>query len=168
MWISKNQTNQPTKQKSRGTLAIKWLRRPLPRMSVSILLSHLCLCSVTHEESSPGDKDGISMSLAMLNSTLEAALAVDSVECPYPNSGDWCWVLWGDWPNTWWQTDCRTCLSLKNWATSCFYCKIHLLRRWMCFPCPQCFPPDYHDCCIHHHGFPHSFASGLDTAEFPF
>ena len=57
-------------------------------MSVSILLSHLCLCSVTHEESSPGDKDGISMSLAMLNSTLEAALAVDSVECPYPNSGD--------------------------------------------------------------------------------
>lgn len=57
-------------------------------MSVSILLSHLCLCSVTHEQSSPGDKDGISMSLAMLNSTLEAALAVDTVECPYPNSGD--------------------------------------------------------------------------------
>ena len=57
-------------------------------MSVSILFSHLCLCSVTHEQSSPGDKDGISMSLAMLNSTPKAGLAVDSVECPYPNNGD--------------------------------------------------------------------------------
>ena len=32
-------------------------------MSVNILLSHFCLCPVTHEQSSLGDKDGISMSL---------------------------------------------------------------------------------------------------------
>ena len=57
-------------------------------MSVSILLSHFCLCPVTHEQSSPSDKDGISMSVAMLNSTPKAGLAVDTVEYPYPINGD--------------------------------------------------------------------------------
>ena len=165
MWISKKKTNQPNKK--RGTLAIKWLRRLLLWMSVSILLSHLCLCSMTHEQSSPGDKDGISMSLAMLNSTPKAGLAVDSVECPYPNNRDWPWVLWGDQPATWWQADYIKSLSLSNWLTSCFSWKIHSLRKWICFPCPQCFPWDYHDCYIHRHGFPHSFASEVNRAEFP-
>ena len=57
-------------------------------MSLSILLSHLCLCPMTQEQSSPGDKDGVSMSLAILNSTSEADLAIHTVECPYPNNGD--------------------------------------------------------------------------------
>ena len=57
-------------------------------MSVSILLSHFCLCPVTHEQSSPSDKDGISMSVATLNSTPKAGLAVDTVEYPYPINGD--------------------------------------------------------------------------------
>ena len=47
-----------------------------------------CLCPVTHEQSSPGDKDGVSMSLTTLNSTPEAGLAIDTAECPYPNKGD--------------------------------------------------------------------------------
>ena len=37
-------------------------------MSVNILLSHFCLCPVTHEQSSLGDKDGISMSLVKVKS----------------------------------------------------------------------------------------------------
>ena len=61
--------------------------------------------------------------------------------------------------DTWWQADYIKSLSLSNWVTSCFSWKIHLLRKWICFPCPQSFPPDYHDCYIHRHGFPHSFAS---------
>ena len=75
---------------------IKWLRRPILWMSLSILLSHLCLCPMTQEQSSPGDKDGVSMSLATLNSTPEAGLAINTAECPYPNKGDWPWVLWGN------------------------------------------------------------------------
>ena len=236
-------------------------------MSLSILLSHLCLCPVTQEQRSPGDKDGISMSLAMLNSTPKAGLAIDTVECPYPNNRDWPWVIWGDQPATWWQVDCIISRSLKSCVTSCFYWKIHLLSgkgngtplQYFClenpmdggawwaavcgvsksrtrlskftftfhfhfslscigegngnppkcsclenprdrgawwaavygvvqnrtrlkwhsssstltqkmnlFSCPQCFPPDYHDCCIHSHGFPHSFASEPNLPEFPF
>ena len=57
-------------------------------MSVSILLSHLCLCPVIHEQRSPGEKDGVSISLAMLNSTPEAGLAIDTVECLYLINGD--------------------------------------------------------------------------------
>ena len=161
--MSKNKTKTRS-----GTLAIKWLSRPLLWMFVSILCSHLSPCSVTDEQSSPGDKDGISMSLAMLNCTPEAGLAVDSVECPYPNNGDWPWVLWGDQPASWWQADYFKSLSLSNWVTSRFYWKMHLLRKWICSPCPQCFLPDSHDCYIHRHGFPHSFASELKPAEFPF
>ena len=57
-------------------------------MSLSILLSHLCVCKVTHEQSGLGDKDGISMNLAMLNSTPKAGLVADTVECSYPINGD--------------------------------------------------------------------------------
>ena len=155
-------------KKERGTWAIKWLRRPLLWMSVSILLSHLCLCPVIHEQRSRGEKDGVSISAAMLNSTPKAGLAIDAVEYLYLINGDWPWVLWGDQPATWWQADYIKSLSFWNWVTSWFYLKIHLLRKWICFPCPQCFPPDYHDCYIHHHGFPHSFASELNAPEFPF
>lgn len=166
MCISKNQTKQ--NRKKRGTSAIKWLRRPLLWMSVGILLSHLCLCPVSHEQSSPGDEDGVSMSWATLNSTPETGLAMDTVECPYPNNGDWSCVLWGDQPATWWQADYIKSLSLWNWVISCFYWKILLLRKWLCFPCPQCLPADYRDCCIHCHGFPHRLASELNPSEFPF
>ena len=161
--MSKNKTKTRS-----GTLAIKWLSRPLLWMSVSVLRSHLSPCSVTHEQSSPGDKDGISVSLAMLNCTPEAGLAVDTVEGPYPYNGDWPWVLWGDQPATWWQADYIKSLSLWNWVTSRFYWKIYSLRKWICLPCPQCFPLDSHDCYIHRRVFPHSFASELKPAEFPF
>ena len=57
-------------------------------MSVSILLSHLCLCPVIHEQRSRGEKDGVSISAAMLNSTPKAGLAIDAVEYLYLINGD--------------------------------------------------------------------------------
>lgn len=80
----------------------------------------------------------------------------------------WCGtILWGDEPATWWQVDYLKALSLWNWMTSCFYWNI-TLRKWFCFPCPQCFHPGYHDCHIHCHGIPHSITSELNLPEFPF
>jgi len=81
IWINK-------KEKERERDFSNQVTKTASTMNVSILLSHLCLFSVTHEQSSPGDKDGISMSLAMLNSTPKAGLAIDTVECLYPNNGD--------------------------------------------------------------------------------
>ena len=89
MWINKKEKERERDFSDQVTMTAS-------TMNVSILLSHLCLFSVTHEQSSPGDKDWINMSLAMLNSTPKAGLAIDTVECPYPNNGDWPWVLWGD------------------------------------------------------------------------
>ena len=94
----------------------------------------------------------------------------------HPRGWPGCRLCWVSIPQQWrltlsslrWSASYIKFLSLWNWVTSRFYWKIHLLRKWICSPCPQCVPPDYHDCYIHRHGFPHSFVSELKPAEFPF
>ena len=81
MWINKKEKERERDFSDQVTMTAS-------TMNVSILLSHLCLCPVIHEQRSRGEKDGVSISAAMLNSTPKAGLAVDSVECPYPNNGD--------------------------------------------------------------------------------
>ena len=81
MWINKKEKERERDFSDQVTMTAS-------TMNVSILLSHLCLFSVTHEQSSPGDKDWINMSLAMLNSTPKAGLAIDAVEYLYLINGD--------------------------------------------------------------------------------